>query len=152
MAKLQQPEAVLAVIRFADGWRILPGGLKLAPYPSQEAALVVARHLVQLAELSGQAVRLLVHDTFGELREADCLRRSDLPSVQPDDTQGPGRPSTRPSRHLPSGALQGFGGALGAGFHLGLGGYPALAVLRSRSPRASRPEPHPGGEVAGNDR
>lgn len=70
MATLRQPEAILAVIKFADGWRILPGGSKLAPYPSQEAAVAVARHLVELAQLSGREVRLLIQHRFGELCDA----------------------------------------------------------------------------------
>lgn len=85
MATLRQPEAVLAVIEFADGWRILPGGSGRDPYPSQVTAVRAARRLIQAAELSGRQLRLLVHDTFGELREAPPLKPAEWPSRENDN-------------------------------------------------------------------
>lgn len=169
MAPLRRSEAILAVIKFVDGWRILPGGGNSTPYASQEAALVVARRLIEAAELSGRKVELLVHDGFGELGPARAANPPRPPPVEHGDPRRPsepqrfGRGSPRPAcgpaeteeraavdesptRFFPANAS-------GAGHEMGR--YPALLVmrLRSRSPWwVSRPESGHLGDAPGNDR
>ncbi|MDP8916772.1 MAG: hypothetical protein M3M95_06170 [Pseudomonadota bacterium] len=165
------PEAILAVIKFADGWRILPGGSNLEPYPSQEAAVSVARLLVKYAELSGREVQLLVHDTFGELYKAAPAKaagslsaeldhpRRDLDLGRPDQRHprpARGRTETDERAVVQEPTTRFFPANVpGAGRVREIGGGPALLVMRSRSQRrwcVSRPEPEHLGDPPVNDR
>ena len=142
MATSPPPEAVLAVIEFADGWRIVPGGSSVKSYAAQKDAISAARRLIALAELSGRKVQLLVHDTFGELRRAPRPPRS----LGPEPRQAADR--APPARFFPANQSD-------ADLSSEMGGYPALLVMRLRAQSpwwVSRPEPGRLGETPGNDR
>lgn len=143
MTTLRQSETVLAVIRFADGWRIVPGGSSLKSYAAQKDAISAARRLIALAELSGREVQLLVHETFGELRRAPSRAPRSL-GLEPRDAAE----RAAPARFFPANQSD-------ADLSSEMGVYPALLVMRLRAQSpwwVSRPEPARPGETPGNDR
>lgn len=117
MVTLRQPETVLAVIKFADGWRILPGGSDREPYPTQAAAVSAARRLIEAAELSGRQLRLLVHDTFGELRDAPPRKPAGWPAREKGDRGIALEPRERPVRRPAFADPSGTSGPAGMALH-----------------------------------
>jgi hypothetical protein len=65
-----EPNEML-VVQFADGWRILAGAGRWGRFDDGVDAEQAARRLEAAANRSGQAVRILVQRSTGELRPLD---------------------------------------------------------------------------------
>lgn len=64
----------IAVIKFREGWHLVPGGSTPQYFPCRADAVRGALGLVQVARAAGHDVELLVHEEFGELRRVDVDR------------------------------------------------------------------------------
>ena len=70
--KIGATEQTIAVIKFVDGWRLLPSGPAQQVFTCRADAVRSALSLVQLAQAAGRTLTLLVHEEFGEFRRVDA--------------------------------------------------------------------------------